>query len=134
MAMSIAPILFDRWFADFDDRATAPRVRVHHPPLDLKEQEDRFEIFVDLPGLRENEIEVEFDDGMLSIQGERKSEETEGNLLRCERAVGRFVRTVSLGVEVDVARIEAAFKDGVLRVTVPKSDRVLPRQIPISVN
>jgi len=134
MALSTAPTLFDRFFADFD-RAFAPRAQDTRPAVDLVELEDRLELYADLPGLSEKDIDVQFEDGVLTVRGERSlTAPEEGRVLRRERGATRFVRSFALGDQVDVDRIEATMRDGVLRIALPKNERTRPRQIPVSVN
>jgi HSP20 family protein len=132
--LSPATTLFDRIFADFDE-AFAPREQAVRPALDVVEFEDRIELQADLPGLSEKDIDVQFEDGALTLRGERSLAAPEGGrVLRRERSASRFVRSFALGDEVDVDRIQATMRDGVLRITLPKSERARPRQIPIGVN
>jgi len=134
MALSAATTILDRIFADFD-QSLAPRAPVVRPALDLAEFEDRFELHADLPGLSEKDIDVQFEDGALRIRGERSLAVPEGGrALRRERSATRFARSLALGDEVDVERIQATMRDGVLRITLPKSERARPRQIPVAVN
>ena len=134
MALSPATTLFDRIFADFD-QAFAPRTQAARPALDLVEFEDRIELQADLPGLSEKDIDVQFEDGALTIRGERSLAAPEGGrVLRRERSVTHFARSFVLGDEVDVDGIQATMRDGVLRITLPKNERARPRQIPVSVN
>jgi len=131
------PSLLDRLFVDFDEgRALAPAPRSFQPPLDLAEFPDRYEVVTDLPGAKQEEVTVEFTDGALQIRGELASEATpdDGRVLRRERPAGRFARTVAFRDEIDVEQIEATFRDGVLRVSVPKSERNQPRQIPVEIH
>ncbi len=136
MTLHTAPTLFDRFFTDFDssfvNRATPQAAR---PAVDLVAFEDRIELHADLPGLTEKDIEVHFEDGALTVRGKRDLDVPEGGrLLRRERGGATFVRSFALGEEVDVDGIAATMKDGVLRITLPKSERVRPRQIQVQVN
>ena len=134
MTLHNAPTLFDRFFADFD-ASLAPRARGTRAPVDLVAYEDRLELVADLPGLTREDIEIHFEDGVLTVRGQRDLAVPEGGrLLRRERGGDRFVRSFALGDEVDVDGIEATMKDGVLRIALPKSERARPRQIPIQVN
>ena len=135
MALSTAPTLFDRFFADFD-RAFAPAgAQATRPAVDLVEYEDRLELVADLPGLSEKDIDLQFEDGVLTVRAERSLAAPEdGRVLRRERGAQRFARSFALGDTVDVDRIEATMRDGVLRIRLPKSERARPRQIPVSVN
>lgn len=103
------------------------------PRANVAETEEAFEISVDLPGLTAEEVELEFEDGKLTIAGTRKNEaEEEGKTFhRVERRSGEFRRSFTLGQDVDPDKVEAGFKDGVLRVTVPKAEKVRPKKIEI---
>jgi HSP20 family protein len=127
------PGLFDRWLAEARMEGVE---RSFAPVLDLAEHAEHYEIVVDLPGVAQDDVEVEFKDGALRIRGERPAEPTAENArtLRRERASGRFARTIAFQEDVDVEHIEASFRDGVLRVRVPKSERSRPRQIPVTVH
>ncbi|NNL67067.1 MAG: Hsp20/alpha crystallin family protein [Myxococcales bacterium] len=134
MTLHTAPTLFDRFFADFDSSHT-PRPAAARPAVDLVAFEDRIELHADLPGLSQEDVEVQFEDGALTIRGKRDLDVAEGGrVLRRERGGASFVRSFALGEDVDVDGIEANMKDGVLRIKLPRSERVRPRQIPVQVN
>ena len=103
------------------------------PRLDLTETDDAYFVHLDLPGLKKDDLEINFEDGTLSISGERRAEATDENrrFVRVERSYGRFFRAFSLPQAVDVEKIEAHFEDGVLEITVPKTEEVKPRRIAI---
>ena len=104
------------------------------PALDIRETEDRFEVTVDLPGMRSGDVEVTFEDGTLTIRGQREftREEGEGQYHRIERSYGSFARSVRLPRVADAERIEASFDNGVLTVLVPKRDEAKPRTIEVT--
>lgn len=104
------------------------------PPVDIAEEKDKIVITAELPGFKENEIEIQTENGMLTLRGERKFEkESEGkNFHRVERSYGQFVRTFSLPNNVDREKIQANFADGLLRVELPKREDAKPRTIAIS--
>ena len=100
------------------------------PRLDLLETDTQFELNLDLPGVSEEDLEIEFHEGHLSISGKRElSEETERSWHRVERRRGTFRRVIRLGDEVEAERIEAEYTDGVLKIIVPKTEKVLARRI-----
>jgi HSP20 family protein len=106
------------------------------PAVDIEEKEDHFLVSADLPGMSEKDIEVKVQDGVLLLSGKRESrkeEKTEGWYYR-ERSSGSFCRSFTLGDGVDPAKIEAAYKNGVLTVKLPKKAETRPRQIPVSTN
>lgn len=103
------------------------------PALDLHEDKDQFVLKVELPGMKREDIELSLHDGSLSISGERKSEEKFENaeVYRAERFVGRFQRTVALPAPVANDKVKAQYKDGVLTVTLPKTEEAKPKQIDV---
>jgi HSP20 family protein len=103
------------------------------PALDVHENNENIVVHAELPGMKKEDIDIALHDGSLSISGERKSEEKFGDaeLYRSERFVGRFQRTVALPSAVAVDRIKAQYKDGVLTITLPKSEESKPKQISV---
>jgi|ERR671937_443689 HSP20 family protein len=103
------------------------------PALDVRESEDRFEVDVDLPGLNPEDVDVTFEDGMLTITGKRQFEsEDKGHTWhRVERGFGTFARSIRLPQTADPERIEATFDRGVLTVTVPKTEQARPKTIQV---
>lgn len=103
------------------------------PAVDIKEENDRFVILADLPGVDPKEIEVSMENGVLSIRGERKSEKEEerDGFRRVERVRGTFYRRFSLPDTADADRIEARGRDGVLEIVIPKQKKVQPRKISV---
>jgi len=90
--------------------------------LDVKEDEKCFHVTADLPGLTEKDVDVSFNDGLLTIRGEKKVEREEKNDTwhLIERSSGSFARRLSLSAGIDTEKIEAKFEKGVLSVTLPK--------------
>jgi HSP20 family protein len=103
------------------------------PALDVRESEDRFDVTVDLPGLEPGDVNVTFEDGMLTISGKREfSAEDRGETWhRIERSFGTFARSMRLPQTADTERIEATFDKGVLTVSVPKTEQAKPRTIEV---
>jgi HSP20 family protein len=106
------------------------------PALDVLEEKDNFVVKAELPGMKKEDILVSFHDGSLGISGERQSEtkQEDAEVYRAERHVGRFQRSVTLPAAVAADKIKAAYKDGVLTVTLPKTEEAKPKQINVSVN
>jgi HSP20 family protein len=104
------------------------------PPVDIAEDKDRILVTAELPGFKENEIEIQTENGMLTLRGERKFEkETDGKSYhRVERSYGQFVRSFSLPNNVDREKIKASFSNGLLQVELPKREDARPRTIEIS--
>jgi HSP20 family protein len=104
------------------------------PALDIREKEDAFLVTVDLPGLEPEQVDVSFEDGILTIRGARefrRDENEEGTYHRIERSYGSFARTVRLPRTADAEKIEASFDTGVLTVRVPKREEAKPRTIEV---
>jgi HSP20 family protein len=106
-----------------------------NPAVDVAEETDKIVVRVEVPGVNEQDLRVSFEDGLLSISGERQFERKEDrNYHRIERAYGSFTRTFSLPRSVDAGQIAANYRDGILEVTIPKKEEARPKQIQISVN
>jgi HSP20 family protein len=103
------------------------------PAMDLVETGDHFVLRADLPGLSEDDVKIEVEDGVLTVSGERRSEhEAKGEgYHRVERAFGAFSRSLTLPRGVDADAVEAAFDKGVLEVRIPKPEERKPRRITI---
>ncbi|HSS65242.1 MAG TPA: Hsp20/alpha crystallin family protein [Gammaproteobacteria bacterium] len=103
------------------------------PAVDIKEEEGRFLITADVPGVEPQAIDVTMENGMLTIKGERKMESDvkENGFRRVERMHGTFYRRFSLPDYADADNISANCKNGVLTVTVPKTEAVKPRRIEV---
>jgi HSP20 family protein len=103
------------------------------PRANFAETDAQYEITVELPGMRSEDVNVEFKDGHLWITGDHKSDLTEKGKTyhRVERRYGAFRRVISLGKEVNSQAIEATYRDGLLKVVVPKAAAVQPKKIEI---
>ena len=106
------------------------------PALDVSEDKDKFTVRAEIPGMKREEIAVTIHDGLLSITGERKAEEkAEGEAVhRQERFYGKFERTITLPTHVAADKVKAQYKDGVLTISLPKTEEAKPKQIDVSVN
>jgi len=105
------------------------------PAMDLVEEDDNFVLRADLPGVREEDVNIELEDNVLTISGERKAEheDRKEGYYRVERAVGAFSRSLTLPEGVDPERIEAQFENGVLTVRIPKPEEQKARRVAINV-
>lgn len=124
--------LFDRHL-DRDDDATSPTTADWRPAVDVREEENRYVIHIDVPGVNPEDVEITTENGTLRLRGERHSEVTEAReqYQRVERLFGRFQRQFTLPEAADTDGIEATCKNGVLEVVIPKQARVQPRRIPV---
>lgn len=103
------------------------------PPVDIFEKGDDLIIRAELAGVRRDDIDVRVEENMLVLSGERKKDEEleEGKAYRVERTFGPFTRRFALPTTVDPTRISARYVDGLLDVTLPKSEKAKPRKIAI---
>ena len=103
------------------------------PAADIRETKEAYLVEAELPGLSKEDVSVTFENGILTLSGERRFEKEteEENYRRVERRYGSFSRAFSLPREVDAEGVKATFKDGLLTVTVPKIEQAKPRTIDI---
>jgi HSP20 family protein len=104
------------------------------PAVDIQEEDNRYLLTADIPGVKRSDLEITLEDGVLTVKGERKSETdgTEEVYRRRERIHGIFVRQFNLPDTVDTANISASAEDGVLRIAIPKQEKPEPRRITVS--
>lgn len=106
-----------------------------HPAVDIAETENELIVSADLPGVNKEDIKVNVQNNVLTFSGERKQESKpeENNVHRLERSYGFFSRSFTLPATVKADAIKAVYKDGVLRLTLPKVEEAKPRQIVVDV-
>src|SRR4051795_9910762 len=106
------------------------------PEMDLVETDDHYLLKADLPGMKQEDVAIEFNDGTLTISGERKAEyeRKEKGFFRLERSFGKFSRALTLPDGINPDRIGAEFHDGVLDVRIPKPEQRKPRRIEVAWN
>lgn len=128
----------DRFFGDFW-RSDFPvffseREMTWTPRMDVKESEDAYILHADLPGLKQDEVKITLNDHVLTISGERKHADEKKNEKYhfIERAYGSFQRSFSLPSSINGEKIKAEYKEGVLNITLPKSEESKPKEIAIS--
>lgn len=128
---------FDRLLYPFNFRSDLelPEVAVSEwaPSIDIKEEDKHYLIHADVPGVKADDIDVNMENGILTIKGERQSEKKEEkeNFLRVERSRGSFLRQLSLPEAVDAEKIEARCQDGVLEIKLPKKTESVGRKIKV---
>jgi HSP20 family protein len=103
------------------------------PAMDLVETQDHLVLRADLPGMSEDDLDIEIKDGVLTVSGERKAEQgqKEEGFYRVERAFGRFSRSLSLPEGVSADKVNAKFDRGVLEVKIPKPEETKPHRVQI---
>jgi HSP20 family protein len=102
------------------------------PAIDVYEDKDHVFVRAEVPGMKKDEIDISLHEGVLTLSGERKPEYDEAQAHRVERFAGRFQRSISLPSPVDAAKVRAAYKDGILAITLPKAEEAKPKQITIN--
>jgi HSP20 family protein len=111
---------FDRDLPAFGPPSALP---TGWPSVEISETEKEIKVTAEVPGLDEKDIEVLLNDGVLTVKGEKRSETEDKEKQFSERYYGRFERRIPLGTEVDDDKIEAGFRNGVLTVTLPKTEK-----------
>jgi HSP20 family protein len=127
--------MFDEFNSFWPSRREARegRVGVWAPAVDIKETADSFVVSAELPGMNKQDIQVELENNTLSIKGERKFERKDEaeNYHFVERSYGSFYRSFALPRNIKGEAISAEYKDGVLQVTLPKSEELKPKKVEI---
>lgn len=122
------------FFGRFNFLDDQPSSGTWAPPVDVAEEKDHILVKVEVPGVDEKDLRVNFEDGLLTISGERQFERKDDrNYHRIERTYGSFVRKFSLPRTVDANAITASYKNGVLEIEIPKKEEAKPKQIQINV-
>ena len=107
------------------------------PAIDVSENEGAYLVKAELPGVAREDLNVTINDGILTINAERKEEkkdEKDGRVIRQERYYGKFVRSLRLGSDIDEERIEAQYENGVLNLSLPKTAEVKPRKVDVKIS
>lgn len=127
----------------FDDSARTPArnggtehaaARSWAPPVDILEDHNEIVVRADLPGVKQDDIDIEITGETLTIKGARKFEDTERKdaYVRIERSYGAFQRSFTIGIPVDQEKVRASFNSGVLEVRLPKSEATKPKKIQVA--
>ncbi|MBI1370396.1 MAG: Hsp20 family protein [Planctomycetes bacterium] len=119
--------MLGRFFGDADTQTSL----VGAYPVDIHEDENHIYVSAELPGFKKDEVDVTLEAGVLTIRGERKSEETKGTEHLSERRFTRVQRAFTMPTSVDEAKVDAHLVDGVLKITLDKREEVKPRKIEV---
>ena len=116
--------LFDQAFRNFAGTSLAERLAGAGgwPSIEIRDADDAIRVEAEVPGMREEDMEILLDDNMLTLRGERRSEIEDKDRRFTERFYGRFERRIPLDYTVEADKVSADFRDGVLTVTLPKSE------------
>ena len=129
--------LFDEVFRGFDTPSVFGQMMPNNgvwPSVEFSETDKEIRVTAEVPGLEEKDIEVLLEDGVLTLRGEKKSETEDKNRQFSERYYGRFERRLALGREVEENKVAATFKNGVLTVTLPKTEKAQTNAKHIAIN
>lgn len=119
--------LWDEFFGEFSED--------NDPAVDISETKDHYLLTVEVPGLKENDIKVEHERGVLAISGKwPEGPEGEVRVIRRERPSGEFCRRFNIPEEVDVEKIEAKYKNGLLELVLPKKESAKPKPLKIEIH
>ena len=125
--------LYDPAFRNADDDDASVATANWAPSVDISESEKEFTLLADIPGVNPDDIDISMEKGVLTIKGERSSENVEEseNYRRVERQSGQFYRRFTLPDSADADKIEAKSEHGVLRITIPKQEVSVSRRIEV---
>jgi HSP20 family protein len=127
----------DKLFEDFFGKTGFPSIKddTWIPPVDVHETKKDVIVTMDIPAIDPKEIFISIIEGKLSVKGERKKEEELKNeeCYRSERVCGSFQRIIQLPTDVIADKARATYKDGVLKITIPKSHKVVPKEIKVEI-
>jgi len=126
--------LFDSFFGRPTQMGSGME-RVWAPTVDMHETKDELVVTADLPGLNEKDVHLSITGDLLTLKGERRwnQEAKQDNHYRSERWFGKFERTLQLPVPVQADKVKASYRDGVLAVSLPKTEEIRPKEIKIDV-
>jgi len=133
-ALSPIGLTFGRLFDDFWGRRVFDETdRLLAPAVDVVEDENRFVITTELPGLKKEDVKIEFANGVLSVSGEKRAEsEKKGKSFhRMERRYGSFYRALTLPSGANIDAAEAEMKDGILELRLPKREEAKPKTVKV---
>ena len=123
----------DNWFSSPSREVTSRT----WPRVDIEEEKDAYKLHADLPGLEKKDIDINVEKGVLTISGEKSSEKKDrkkDEYSYYERSYGKFSRSFQLPEHVDESNIAASYKNGVLELTIKKTEKALPKKIEVKIN
>ncbi|HEY7640842.1 MAG TPA: Hsp20/alpha crystallin family protein [Steroidobacteraceae bacterium] len=126
----------NRLFSTMQGEETSGATANWVPAVDIHEYDDRFALFVDVPGVDPGQVEITLDNGVLTLAGQRNTEKPAGNQtdvpMRIERGSGAFHRRFILPDSIDGEQIKAVGRNGVLEISIPKQAKAQPRRIKVA--
>ncbi|MDH3671358.1 MAG: Hsp20/alpha crystallin family protein [Gammaproteobacteria bacterium] len=128
--------LFEGFFRPMRALEESGTTRDLIPAIDVSEDDNQYIVRAELPGVHKDDIGVTLENGVLTISADTKSESEEKKgerVIRQERRYGKYLRTLRLGTQIDEKNVNAAYKDGVLQLVVPKTEAVKPKRITVDI-
>ena len=127
--------LFDSFFSGWPEPRKGLLEGEWAPSVDVAETDDEITVTAELPGVKQEEVDITIADDVLTLKGEKKEEKEvkEKNYHRIERSYGSFQRSIALPTGVQADKAKATYKAGILKITVPKVEEAKPKQIKIDV-
>ncbi|GAC1689728.1 MAG: Hsp20/alpha crystallin family protein [Candidatus Dormibacteraceae bacterium] len=123
--------LFEQFFGDSAPEGNGANPETYYLPVDVFESEDAYTLVASVPGFSQEQVEITFEDGILSIKAKAEPHKAPGRWLRQERPYGSFVRRLEVPQQVETGQIRADFENGVLTITIPKTAKPQPVKIAI---
>ena len=125
----------NRMFSDFFEESSEKGVATITPAIDLIDGKDKVTVNVEVPGMNRDDVDISLKEDLLTIRGEKKEEkeEKEENRYYVERTYGSFLRTVTLPSRVKADEVKATYKDGVLKIELPKAEEDKVREVKVEV-
>jgi len=127
--------MFDSFFRGGTDEEFPLAATSWRPAVDIAEEDSAFVVKMELPGVTKEDVKITMENGLLTVKGEKREEkESKGtNYHRVERGYGAFQRSFTLPNTVKGEKVEASFRDGILNITLPKSEESKPKEIEVRV-
>lgn len=128
--------LFNQTFGGFENFEQPLAAENFLPPVDISEDDHNITLQAEIPGVKQEDLNITLENNVLTISGERKfkEEEKKENFHRIERRYGKFTRSFTLPASVDPENVNAVFENGLLKITLAKREEFKPKQITIGVN
>ena len=127
--------LFDNFFGELPERRMGLLEGEWSPSVNVAETDEEIVVTAELPGVKQDDVDISVADNILTLKGEKKEEKEikKENYHRVERRYGSFQRSIGLTVGVQANKAKASYKDGILTVTIPKAEEAKPKQIKINI-
>ena len=123
--------LFEQFFGENAPEGNGANPPTYYMPVDVFESDEAYTLVASVPGFKEDQVEITFEDGILSIKAKAEAHQAPGRWLRQERPFGSFVRRLEVPQQVETGKITADFSNGELTISIPKTAKPQPVKIQI---